>query len=415
MSKGKVFDLGRQGDGLIKRENKTVFIAGVLPDEIVDYEMTAQNRARLTGIEKSSPERAVPVCHFFEACGGCVLQHLKFEFYRQFKMRCLRELFPTDLVLPDFDAPVFIAPETRRRVTFALFWNGPVRRFGFNERQSNRIVETDVCPVLLPELEKLILPLREYLCSNECSYPKKAGTGDVFVQMTDTGADILLTMPFEPDIGWRQSVAGFAAKNGVARVSWRIGEQSEPEPLAVLHTPEIRIGDFVLKPPAGAFLQPSVDGQIALTEAVVEYVGKSKKVCDLFCGAGTFTLPLLQKKRKIDGFDNTPACLSALRQASCGRVNVQERDLFKQPLYPDELDGYDAVVFDPPRAGAKAQCEQIAVSGIKKVIAVSCNPVSFVRDAEILMKGGYRLARLRAVDQFVFTPHMELAALFEKD
>lgn len=149
-------------------------------------------------------------------------------------------------------------------------------------------------------------------------------------------------------------------------------------------------------------------------QSVVEYAGKSKRVCDLFCGAGTFTLPLMRKKRIVKGTDNAPQALAALRKASEGRVETMERDLFKTPLYPDELYEYDAVVFDPPRAGAKAQCEQIAATDVPRVVAVSCNPVSFVRDAEILIRGGYRLTRLRPVDQFVFTPHMELAALFEK-
>ena len=125
-------------------------------------------------------------------------------------------------------------------------------------------------------------------------------------------------------------------------------------------------------------------------------------------------MPLLQKKRVIKGADNAPQALAALRAASDGRVETSVRDLFKTPLYPDELYGIDAVVFDPPRAGAKAQCEQLAASEVPRVVAVSCNPVSFVRDAEILMRGGYELKRLRPVDQFVFTPHMELAALFEK-
>ena len=232
------------------------------------------------------------------------------------------------------------------------------------------------------------------------------------VLMTQTGADVLLTLPFEPDFDWRQSAAQFAAENGLARLSWRTSERAEPEPLVVLHTPELKVGDFTLKPPAGVFLQPSVEGRDALTQAVAEYAGKAKKVMDLFCGAGTFSLPLLQKKRIIKGADNAPFALKALREASAGRIETQERDLFKTPLYPDELDGFDCVIFDPPRAGAKAQCEQIAASSVEKVVAVSCNPVSFVRDAEILINADFTLERVRPVDQFAFTPHLECVAKF---
>ena len=413
MYQGKVFDLGRQGDGLIKHEGQTVFIAGALPDETVSYGLTANNRAELDEIVSASPDRATPVCPFFNQCGGCALQHLSNDLYQRFKFRYFKELFPAEWNI-SFDNPVFIPFKSRRRATFALLWNGALRKFGFNAKQSDRIIEIETCSVLIEPLEKLIVPLRRFLCDKARAYPKKKGVGDVSVLMTQTGADVLLTLPFEPDFDWRQSAAQFAAENGLARLSWRMSERAEPEPLAVLHTPELKVGEFTLKPPAGVFLQPSVEGRDTLTQAVVDYVGKAKKVMDLFCGAGTFSLPLLQKKRVIKGADNAPFALQALREASAGRIETQERDLFKTPLYPDELDGFDCVIFDPPRAGAKAQCEQIAASGVEKVVAVSCNPVSFVRDAEILINAGFTLEKVRPVDQFAFTPHLECVALLTR-
>ncbi len=414
MPLGKVFDLGRQGDGLIKSECGNVFVAGVLPDETVEYEIIGGGRARLTGVRTPSPDRAAPLCPCFGECGGCVLQHLNANAYRRFKLRFFKETLSSIGDLPEFDEPFFAPINARRRAGFAVYWNGRTRRFGFNARQSDRIVEMERCPVLVPALSALIQPLRAFICDAGRAYPKKAGVGDAYVLMTEVGADILLTLPFEPDFDWRQSAAAFAESVGAARISWRTNERADAEPLAVLRAPEIKAGDFTIKPPAGCFLQPSVAGQDALMQSVVEYAGKSKRVCDLFCGAGTFTLPLMRKKRIVKGTDNAPQALAALRKASEGRVETMERDLFKTPLYPDELYEYDAVVFDPPRAGAKAQCEQIAATDVPRVVAVSCNPVSFVRDAEILIRGGYRLTRLRPVDQFVFTPHMELAALFEK-
>lgn len=413
MYQGKVFDLGRQGDGLLKQEGQTVFIAGALPEETVSYRLTADNRAELDEIVSASPDRAMPVCPFFEQCGGCALQHLSNDLYQRFKLRYFKGLFPAEWSVA-FDDSVFIPFKSRRRATFALLWNGALRKLGFNAKQSDRIVEIKSCSVLVEPLEKLIEPLRRFVCDKTRSFPKKKGVGDVSVLMTETGADVLLTLPFEPDFDWRQSAAQFAAENGLARLSWRTSEREESEPLAVLHAPELSIGNFILKPPAGVFLQPSVQGQDALTQAVAEYVGKAGKIMDLFCGAGTFSLPLLQKKRIIKGADNAQFALQALKEASAGRIETQERDLFKTPLYPDELDGFDCVIFDPPRAGAKAQCEQIAASTVEKVVAVSCNPVSFVRDAEILINAGFALARVRPVDQFAFTPHLELAALFER-
>lgn len=413
MPQGKVFDLGRQGDGLVKHEGRNIFISGVLPDETVRYRMAGDNRAELEEIVSASADRTTPVCRFFDCCGGCSLQHFNAGLYRRFKMKCLKELFPSEWNV-SFDDFVFVAPKSRRRATFAVFWNGTKRRFGFNARHSDRIIEIENCSVLTEPLEKLIFPLRDFICDKARFFPKNKGTGDVSVLSTDSGVDVLLTLPFEPDFDWRQSAAEFATENGLARLSWRTSERAEAEPLVVLHVPTLAVGNFTLKPPAGVFLQPSVEGQDALTQAVTEYVGKSKKVMDLFCGAGTFSLSLLQKKRIVKGADNAPSALSALREASNGRIETQERDLFKTPLYPDELDGFDCVVFDPPRAGAKAQCEQIAASSVEKVVAVSCNPVSFVRDAEILINAGFALKRVRPVDQFVFTPHLELVAEFNR-
>lgn len=414
MLTGKVFDLGRQGDGLLMHDGRKVFIAGALPAETAGYEMVDDTRARLLEIMEPSPDRAEPVCSYFSQCGGCSLQHLKPEAYRAFKLRYLKELFPPHRDLPEFDEPVFIAPQTRRRAAFAVAWNGPARWFGLNPKQSEKVLAVASCAVLVPELEKLIAPLRAFICSKDRSFPKKRGTGDVAVLMTDCGADILITLPFEPDFEWRQAAAGFAASIGAARISWRYSERAQAEPLAVLHQPVLAMGEFLLNPPPGVFLQPSKEGEKALAEAVAEYAGKARRIMDLFCGAGTFTLPLLKKGRVLKGADNAPEALKALEAASAGRIKTENRDLFKTPLWTDELDEFDAVIFDPPRAGAKAQCEQIAASDVKRVVAVSCNPASFVRDAEILMNGGYRLARIRPVDQFVFTPHLELAALFEK-
>ncbi len=414
MFKGKVFDLGRQGDGVLKHDGENIFIPGGLWGETVEYEIVDRQQGRLTKILDPCVDRVQPVCSFFYECGGCNLQHLNVEAYCRFKMKCLKELLKSAEIVTDFDDPVFIKPESRRRATFAFSWDGSKRRFGFNAKHSTKIVEINCCTVLVPELEKLIPALRSYLKDQKHFFPKKSGAGDIFVQLTDSGADILITFPFKPDLQWRQSAAVFSHENDIARISWRTGVNQEPEPVVMLHVPEIKIGDFILCPPAGAFLQPSVEGQQVLTQTVVEYAGKAKRICDLFCGTGTFALSLLKKKRTVVGVDNVSCALSALYAASSSRIKTHLRDLFETPLYPDELDGFDAVVFDPPRAGAKAQCEQLALSDVPRVIAVSCNPVTFIRDARILMQGGYRLNRLRPVDQFAFTPHMELVALFEK-
>lgn len=414
MPSGKIFDLGVQGDGLIREDERTVFISGTLPGEEVVYETDGGNRGTLREILTPSPERVAPECPFYGTCGGCVLQHASSSFYRSFKLKELKSLFPADGTFPECDEPVFVPSGTRRRATFALVWNGPSRWFGFNRRRSSEVLSVDRCPLLVPELERLIPPLRRFLTDRKRLFGKRRGEGDVSVLWTETGADILITLPFEPDLGWREAAADFVLSSGAARLSWRFSERRPAEPLITARPPSLTVGDFRLIPPPGVFLQPSREGEAALQAKVREYVGKAKKITDLFCGAGTFTLALLEKGRKLSGLDNAPDALKALSAASAGRVKTEERDLFRVPVLPDELTGCDAVIFDPPRAGAKAQCEQLAFSGVPKIVAVSCNPVSFVRDAGILIGGGYRLTRLAPVDQFIYSPHMELAALFEK-
>ena len=190
MPLGKVFDLGRQGDGLIKSECGNVFVAGVLPDETVEYEIIGGGRARLTGVRTPSPDRAVPLCPCFGECGGCVLQHLNADAYRRFKLRFFKETLSSIGDLPEFDEPFFAPINARRRAGFAVYWNGRTRRFGFNARQSDRIVEMERCPVLVPALSALIQPLRAFICDAGRAYPKKAGVGDAYVLMTEVGADI---------------------------------------------------------------------------------------------------------------------------------------------------------------------------------------------------------------------------------
>lgn len=414
MPTAKIIDLGRQGDGILLHEGRKIFISGVLTDETVEYTMENDARARLEKVVVPSKDRAEPVCPYFGQCGGCSLQHMKPEAYQAFKMRYLKELFPESWSDVEIETPVFVDPKSRRRVSFAVAWNGNVRWVGLNPKNSDKILQIKSCSILVPELERMIEPLRHLISDKTLNFSKRRGVGDISLLATETGVDVLFTLPFSPDFNWIQSVTDFAVATNAARVSWRYSERHEAEPLIVPHVPVLTMGEAFLKPPAGVFLQPSVSGEKALVAAVSDYVGEAKKIMDLFCGAGTFTLPLLKKKRVLEGADNAAEALSALEAASAGRIKTQERDLFKVPFLADELEGFDAVIFDPPRAGAKAQCEQLAFSNVPVIAAVSCNPTSFVRDAEILMNGGYKLKRIRPIDQFVYTPHMELAALFAR-
>ena len=415
MPAGKVIGLGSAGDGIVESDGKRYYVPGCLLNENVEFEPDETGkRGRLVRVLSCSKERAEPLCPYFGRCGGCSLQHMSLETYKRFKLNSFKALFPPDFDFSCFEDPIFVPHGTRRRVTFGVMWNGKMRRFGLNESKSGRIVPVERCILLTEALERLIVPLRDFFEKAPLSFGTKKGVGDVSVLWADNGADILITLPIEADLRWRQEVSEIGHQLSIARISWRRGERDVPEPLFVGRAPVLDVFGFSLKPPAGAFLQPSREGERALQDKVREYVGKSMKVADLFCGAGTFSLPLLEKKRKIYGVDTASFSLKALESASEGRIKTECRDLFRTPLFSDELDEYDAVVFDPPRAGAKAQSEQIARSSVPVVVAVSCNPSTFARDAEILSRGGYVMKRLTPVDQFIYSPHTELVALFEK-
>lgn len=405
----KISDLARLGDGVAEIDGRKVLVPGALVGETVDVEPDGAGRAKLSRVVEPSPDRADPVCPYAETCGGCSLQHLSERAYREFKLRRVKELFPS---FQEFDEPFFAPLGSRRRITLGVVWNGASRFVGFNAAKSGTIVPVDSCAAAVRELEGLLSPVRALI--GRLRFSVRKGTGDALIQMTDSGADVLLTLPVSPDGDAVKAAADFCAETGAARVCLRQNERSLPEPIAVFRPPVLRIGDFTVDVPSGAFLQPSAEGQGALQEAVSAYVGKAKRVADLFCGVGTFALSLLKKKRTVFAADVAGEAVAALTKASEGRIRTEVRNLFKTPLYPDELEGFDAVVFDPPRAGAEEQCRQLAASRVPVVAAVSCNPQTFARDAAILTAGGYAMTALKPVDQFVFTPHLELAARFER-
>ena len=365
--------------------------------------MTAQNNENLS---------QTPVCPHASACGGCPMRDRAAEYETVKRAMFLKALEPL-APLPDFDC-VFVGQGTRRRVTFGVVFNRVSRHVGLNEARSSMIVAVNSCALLTPALNALIASVRDFLSDKSLPFGKREGTGDVSLTDTQSGADMVICLPFEPDLTWRRAAADFAQKNNIARISWKTSAFGDAEPIVCLAPPVVDMAGVPVEIPAGCFLQPSAQGQDALTQRVAALTAKSKNLADLFCGAGTFSLALLKKKRKILACDTAAASLRALFKASQGRVRVEERDLFKTPLLFDELNAFDTVVLDPPRAGAKAQCAALTQSDVPAVVYVSCNPETFVRDAQILKKSGFALTDLTFVDQFVYSTHMELVARFKR-
>jgi len=277
---------------------------------------------------------------------------------------------------------------------------------GFNARQSHALVDVSACPVLRPEIAGSLPALRGGLAS---VLPAGAG-GDLMIVLAEEGLDLRLDLPAAPDLAAREALAALAADLDLARLMLRVDGLEEP--VAVRRPPTLRLGGCPVALPPGAFLQPSAEGEAALLTLVRDGLAEVKgPVADLFCGLGTFALPLAAD-HSVTAVDSDAGLVGAL--AATRRVRTEGRALFREPLAGRDLAGLAAVVFDPPRAGARAQAEALADDGPDRIVAVSCNPATFARDARILGDGGYQVVHVTPVDQFAWSPHVELVAVFSR-
>jgi 23S rRNA (uracil1939-C5)-methyltransferase len=282
---------------------------------------------------------------------------------------------------------------------------------GFAEHASHRLVDLVECPVLRPELTRLIAPIRSRL-------PNLLNAGesaDIAMTWTETGADLVLIRKRSLTLADRETLAAFAETTDLASVSWRANATAPAEPVAVRRIPSIRIGGTLVALAPGTFLQPSAEGEAVLTGFVTDTLaGMSGPVADLFSGLGTFAIPA-SAAGPVSAYDADGPAITTLQRAAKGLpVTANRRDLFREPLTVRELEGFAAAIIDPPRAGAESQARMLADSAVPLIAYVSCNPVSFARDAAILTQGGYRLETATPVDQFAWSPHVELFSAFRR-
>ncbi|HEY8195066.1 MAG TPA: class I SAM-dependent RNA methyltransferase [Hyphomicrobium sp.] len=399
--------MGAQGDGVADGEGAPIFVPFTLPGERVLAEVSG-DRGRLIKILEPSPSRIEPICRHFGKCGGCSVQHLAFQDYRAWKR---------DLVTAAFRArglPVDVGDLVepggkRRRAIFTIERTDSGTAIGFHEAGSHALVAIEECPVLepkivaaLPGLGALIAPLIS-----------KRGEGRLTVTLTKSGLDVQLDASarhLTPEV--RARLASGASDLKLARLA--IGDDVVVETLPPFLS--FGIADVVTAP--AVFIQAVAEAEGEIARRVVAAVGKVKAVADLFCGMGAFTFPLAARA-KVSAFDGDKAAIAALTAAAKKTSGLKPivattRDLFREPLSPLELNEHDAVVFDPPRAGAEAQAQRLAKSKVKTVVAVSCNPATLARDARHLIDGGYGIESVTPIDQFVYSAHVEVVAVFRR-
>jgi 23S rRNA (uracil1939-C5)-methyltransferase len=368
--------------------------------------------ARLTEIETRSPLRRPAPCPHFGTCGGCMMQHADAGMYRAWKRGLVETaLRQRGLEMPAEAPLVETRPNTRRRARFAALRDDRSLRLGFHAPESTEVVAIAECHVVTPSLAAHLGTLRD-LASAALTAGQSA---TVTVTETETGLDVLIAGSRK--LERRRALIEAASKAPIARLCWQEG-RGEPEPLLQHTAPRARFGGIAVALPPDAFLQPSAEGEAALVEAVTGFAAKAKSIADLYAGCGTFTFPLA-KIGKVAAFEASKPAVAAVMAAVnhaglAGRVTATARNLDSSPLPPEDLKRFDCVVFDPPRAGAKTQAEMLVRSRVKKVVAVSCNPTTFARDARILIDGGFKLTELVAIDQFVWSAHVEIVAAFKR-
>lgn len=394
--------LGHQGDGIAPGP---VFVPRTLPGEVVEGRREGDLLVDARIVEPSGDRVAAP-CPHYKACGGCALQHASEDFVAGWKLDVVRHALQAQGIESEFRDVITSPAQSRRRAVVAVRRTKKGAMAGFYGRASDVITEIPNCRLLTPGLISG-LPMAEALAQVGASRK-----GALAVTMTETrnGLDVAVRGGKALDGPLQIELAGLAQEHGLARLAW------EDETIATRMPPEQVFGGTPVSPPPGAFLQATQAGEDALLAAVEEVTMGAKRIADLFCGSGTFTLPLAHRA-EVHGVEAVPEMLKALDRAwrhgqGLRRISTEARDLFRRPLMPDELRKFDAVVIDPPRAGAQAQMEIIADAQVPVVAAVSCNPVTFARDARLLTEAGYRLHWVQVVDQFRWSTHVELAAAF---
>ncbi len=419
--------VGGRGDGVGRATYKhnhtideySVFVPATLAGEHVVATPVAISgkgvRAVLHEIITPSPERREPDCAAFPACGGCSFQHWRDEAVTAWKQNLVTGfLARAGVPCPEIKPPHVATRHTRRRATFHLKRLASGVAAGFLERGSNRIITPQDCSILDPAL----ITLLSHLSDLADSHFHLGVSIDAQANILDNGICLLLSGPDSWHDHILEDLARWAVNRGLARLSVAEGV-GEPLTLLAPAPPVLRLGTVTVTPPPGAFLQATKNAEAALQEAVAGIVGGAARVTDLFAGCGTLGLPLLERLSRLTAAESDTAALAAMKAAvnAAGlgaRLDCIEVDLVRAPLTAGLFNDVEAVIIDPPRAGASAQCEILARTAVPSIAMVSCNPASFARDTAILVAGGYRLTSLQVIDQFCFSSHVEIVAGLER-
>ena len=401
-----IMRLGAQGDGVVETGNGSDFIPFALPGETWRLFADKSPARRMT----DSPDRIAPLCRHFGICGGCMSQHMSPALYSDWKRSVIVQAFAHRGIESEVAPLTAITPRSRRRAFLGVECTGRSVFIGFREEGQHTLVDMIECPVLDPMIVAALPLLRDMA---RIAMPSRT-SGRLVVTKLDHGLDVSF------DNGHKMLHADDRQALAKLCKSGRIIRLIVAGDMVVTHeSTALTLGGVAVDPPPSIFLQAVPQAEALLIDLVLKALpAKAKRVADLFCGIGTFALPLARKVQ-VFAVDSDKRALAALEMATrhatgLKPIEIRQRDLFREPLSPKELEGFDAVVFDPPRAGAAEQTERIARSKVRHVIAVSCAPTTLARDAKALIDAGFKMGPVTPIDQFLYSPHTEAVAVFKR-
>lgn len=395
----KIEGLSSKGEGFAKiGEDKFYFPFTLQGDEV----KAVLEEGKISGqyeIIKSAKERQKPICKHFEECGGCLLQHLNEAEYKKFKY----EKAITAIRKAGFenDIEISFAPHFSRRKATVKFSEGKV---GFYRRDSHEVIDLEECFVTDKDIFELIKKLKNFNQNILENFKQLS------ITKADSGLDVFIEIKEELSAEELNKITEFAKTNNINRVSIKIADKNR----VVFESSKVSMnyGGFEVNMPSEYFLQPTQFGQNEITEFVIRNIKSAKKIVDLFSGAGTYSFPL-SKFAKVHAVEGSEEMVSSFKSQK--NITSEKRDLDRAALTPRELSAYDAAVINPPRTGALNQSKNLARSSVNRVVMVSCNPITFARDAKFFNEAGFRLKKAKAIDQFLWTEHLEIVAYFERD
>lgn len=416
----KITETGGLGDGIARHEGRRIIVPYTLPGDTVSVRILGSSKdtvkAQLIDIIEPSADRVTPPCKHFGTCGGCSMQHFPEATYSQLKERMLtnavnRAGYDTAAILPMYRVP----SGSRRRAVFKVEATATdnAAKIGYYESSSHRLMSLEHCPILEEPIVQIVLALKPLIPS--LPYPESVR--EISVTLSDSGLDLIIIAENPPELADIDLFSNFAQTNDIARVSWQTEQTIVP--IIVRRPVQLELGNITVNLPESYFLQATRQGQERITQLVIEATRNASNIADLYAGCGTYSFPMTAYA-SVNAVEGSALMIDAMEQAIVEnrlekKMTVTQRDIFKKPLLAKQLAAYDAVVINPPRNGAETQIAQLAQSKTPIVVMISCNPNSFERDAKLLRLGGYTLEKVLAIDQFLWSSHLEVAGVFHKD